>query len=555
MINFYEPCKINKNDSIHEIIKKINHVKGNDKYYPVGIYIEKDKIIGILSLGDIRRIALKKINFNEPAIKHLNKKTEVINNNLFNADLNNKINFLKKSKKFIDFIISKDKNKVKIVKISELENLQEFRKTCVVGLGHIGLPLLVYLSNKTSGIVGHDNSFKIIKNLKKGNIRFFEKNLKTLLKQNLKRGKIFFKPNFKDVEAQNYIICVGSEIKNKRIINANLINICQKLGPKINQGDLVILRGTVQVGLSQKLLIPTLEKNSGLKCGKDFYYSFMPERIVEGDALFELKTLPQLVSGKTNQCKEKALNFAKFYFDNIIEISSLEEGEIIKLASNSYRDLNFAFANEIARIASKFNLSGNKLIKNSNLGYDRNKISLPSIGVGGYCLPKDPILFSKLFNMSGGYSLGKNSRQINENNISESFKKIVNKKNRFKKTLILGAAFKGLPETIDLRNSPSLQISKLLKRKSKKIEFYDVMQKDIKSAYSNLEISFIKNLKKINEFDLIILANNHPRYIEVIEGEKGIKFNNKNEKKFIFDPWCVLNQDLIQKLNWKYISL
>ena len=108
MINFYEPCKINKNDSIHEIIKKINHVKGNDKYYPVGIYIEKDKIIGILSLGDIRRIALKKINFNEPAIKHLNKKTEVINNNLFNADLNNKINFLKKSKKFIDFIISKD---------------------------------------------------------------------------------------------------------------------------------------------------------------------------------------------------------------------------------------------------------------------------------------------------------------------------------------------------------------------------------------------------------------------------------------------------------------
>ena len=66
----------------------------------------------------------------------------------------------------------------------------------------------------------------------------------------------------------------------------------------------------------------------------------------------------------------------------------MEEAEIIKLATNSYRDLNFAFANEITQIASKFNLSGNKLIKNSNLGYERNKISLPSIGVGGYCLPK-----------------------------------------------------------------------------------------------------------------------------------------------------------------------
>ena len=68
-------------------------------------------------------------------------------------------------------------------------------------------------------------------------------------------------------------------------------------------------------------------------------------------------------------------------------------------------------------------------------------------------------------------------------------------------------------------------------------------------------ISFVKNLSKLNKYDLIILANNHPKYVEVIESEKGIKFNYKNENKSIFDPWCLLNQDLIQKLNWKYISL
>ena len=281
----------------------------------------------------------------------------------------------------------------------------------------------------------------------------------------------------------------------------------------------------------------------------------MPERIVEGEALFELKTLPQLISGKTYHCKEKALNFAKFYFENIIELSSLEEAEIIKLATNSYRDLNFAFANEITRIASKFNLSGNKLIKNSNLGYERNKISLPSIGVGGYCLPKDPLLFSKLFKIEDGYSLGKNSRQINDKSVYESFKRILINTKNFKNVLIFGATFKGLPETIDLRNSPAIQISKLLKKRSKKIEFYDVMQKDIKSVNPKLGISFVKNLSKLNKYDLIILANNHPKYVEVIESEKGIKFNYKNENKSIFDPWCLLNQDLIQKLNWKYISL
>ncbi len=556
MIKFYEPVKINKSDTINQIIKKINLIKRDESYYPVGVYIKQDKIIGILSLGDIRRIALKKINFNELAINYLNKKTVVINLNSFDADLINKLNFLKKSRRMqFDFIISKDKNKIKIIKTSNLENSQEYRKTCIIGLGHIGLPLLVYLSNKTSNIIGHDKSPKLINDLKKGKISFFEKNLKTLLKQNLNRGKIFFNSDFKKIEAQNYIICVGSEIKNKKIFNNNLLNICKKIGPKLNQGDIVILRGTIQVGLSQKLLIPTLEKASGLKCGKDFNYSFMPERIVEGDALFELKTLPQLISGKTYHCKERALNFAKFYFENIIELSSLEEAEIIKLATNSFRDLNFAFANEITRIALKFNLSGNKLIKNSNLGYDRNKISLPSIGVGGYCLPKDPILFSKIFNLKDGYSLGKKSRQINDRSISESFKRILNNNKKFKRILILGATFKGMPETIDLRNSPAIQISKLLKKRSKKIEFYDVMQKDIKLVYSNLDISFTENLRKINNYDLIILANNHPKYVEIIEGEKGIKLNNKNENKFIFDPWCLLNQDLIQKLNWKYISL
>ena len=111
-----------------------------------------------------------------------------------------------------------------------------------------------------------------------------------------------------------------------------------------------------------------------------------------------------------------------------------------------------------------------------------------------------------------------------------------------------------MPETIDLRNSPSIEISKLFKTKAKKIEFYDVMQDEIKLNYSKLNIKFVKTLKEINQFDLIILANNHPKYVDIIEGEKGIKYN-KDKNKIIFDPWCLLNEDLIQKQNWTYINL
>ena len=95
MIKFYEPVKINKSDTIHQVIKKINIIKSDQSYYQL-VYIPKNKIIGILSLGDIRRIAIKKINFSEPAINYLNKRTIVINLESFNADLINKLNFLKK---------------------------------------------------------------------------------------------------------------------------------------------------------------------------------------------------------------------------------------------------------------------------------------------------------------------------------------------------------------------------------------------------------------------------------------------------------------------------
>ena len=159
MIKFYEPCRINKNDSIFQFINKINKFKSNENYYPVGVYSRNNKVIGILSLGDIRRIAFQKVNFKNKVINHLNKKAFYIDIKYFDSNLINRINVLMKKKK-IEFIITSFNNSLKIVKISDLENLQEYKKTTIVGLGHIGLPLLVYLSNKVTNISGYDRSDK-----------------------------------------------------------------------------------------------------------------------------------------------------------------------------------------------------------------------------------------------------------------------------------------------------------------------------------------------------------------------------------------------------------
>ena len=105
MIKFYEPCIINKEDSIFQFINKINKLKDDENYYPVGVYTEKNKVIGILSLGDVRRIALKNIDFKKKVINYLNKKAFIVDTKLLNSNFNNKINNLNKEKK-IDFVLT-----------------------------------------------------------------------------------------------------------------------------------------------------------------------------------------------------------------------------------------------------------------------------------------------------------------------------------------------------------------------------------------------------------------------------------------------------------------
>ena len=119
----------------------------------------------------------------------------------------------------------------------------------------------------------------------------------------------------------------------------------------------------------------------------------MPERLVEGNALEEIKTIPKFMR-LLYECSKIMTSFMEQTFQRYILCEQLEEAELIKLASNAYRDLNFAFANQISKVSRKFNLSGSELINKANYGYARNLISRPSIGVGGL-FTKDPTLLSK----------------------------------------------------------------------------------------------------------------------------------------------------------------
>ena len=454
-------------------------------------------------------------------------------------------------------VINEKKKFSRILSFKSICENYNYKNICIVGLGHIGIPLAIHILKKFKSISGFDIDEQKIKDIRNLKLSFYEKNLDKSLKYYLSNNKFKLTSEIEKVSAEIYIICVGSDLTKNKADNKKLVKVAKNLSKKLKKNDLVILRGTVPVGGSRNLFLKELTKGTSLRCGNDFYFSYMPERIIEGNALEELEKIPQLVSGFSENCEKESINFSKNIFNNIVNLSSIEEGEIIKLASNSFRDLNFAFSNEISRIANLNNLSGSRLIEKANYGYLRNNFSKPSIGVGGFCLPKDPFLFKSSFKSSHGYKLGVVSRKINNetipfygNNIMRKLKSI---KKISKKILIMGLTFKGFPETLDIRNSPGIELGNFLKKKKIICEYMDPMHKSLKKIVPKNKFQIIDDKVKLNDYDMVIVINNNQYFFDIIQSK--LKLNNSKNRKYIFDCWNILNENEITNLNWGYLNI
>ena len=523
--------------------------------FVVGIYFDKYKnVVGILTLGDLRRAIYtgkKKDNIS----KYINRKFFYINHETPESEYNNKLNEFFRKKKISDnapILILKDRKLKKLISIDSLKNNIKYKTVCVIGLGHVGLPLSVYIANNNLKTVGHDKDKRKLETLKKTKV-FVEKDLEDLKKKVFKNKKLLVESDFKKIKAQIYIVCVGAELINNKVTSKNLNLVIKSLSKVINLNDLIILRGTMLVEQT-RLFMNLLNKKTKMIAGKDYYLSYCPERLVEGNALEELKKLPQIVSGASINCQDMSIKFWNSLMINTIKGENFEEAEIIKLASNSYRDLIFSFSNDLCKISSKYNIDINELIDKANIGYERNDFKKPSPGVGGSCLVKDPLMFS-INDNNNGYRLGRISRKINSDAINLLLKRVNIIKSKFNidkmKILIFGLTYKGNPETSDIRSSMSLKLAEKLKKNNIDYKFYDITLKKYKMLPKHLKSKFILKESKFKEFDMIILMNNHINTEEVLI--KNLKISKK--PKFLYDCWNIIQKEKVEFFNYKYISL
>ena len=401
------------------------------------------------------------------------------------------------------------------------------KKIAIVGFGHIGSVIGASLANKGNKIYAIDNDKNKIQNFQKNRFNIDEPSLKRLLKINKK--KIFFTNKYKYLsEVEMCIITVGTPLNKNQHPNFDDLDSClKKVKKHINKASLIELKSTIQPGTTRSLVNKIIGINNSLKI------SYSPERLAEGSAISDFENNPVIIGTIKNDYQKY---FEKFWIKlgfKVIKVSSPEVAEFSKLCDNLWIDLNIALANELAILADKcsINIDILDVINTANSlkkGSSNVNILLPSFGVGGYCLPKDP-WFLDSFGKKNNFQmfLPKISRSINDNipnYWAERLSNYLKKKKLEKKKIkiaILGYAFKS--NTGDCRNTPV---------------------KDFVSAL------YLKGLKNFYLFDPLVSRNeNISQYIKRVNNpQKAIKDANIIAFLCGHDCFSSIDEKMIGKL-------
>ena len=337
----------------------------------------------------------------------------------------------------------------------------------IFGLGRIGLPIALVCAESGYQVTGIDVNKELIAALHNGELAFDEPGMKPLLKKHIHKG---FNPKHQednideDIKQASYImLAVGTGFakypeKPKLSTLYSIIGQLIAIGIK---GKTIILRVTLPIGTTDDI-VSMIEKKTGLKEGTDFWFGFVPERIMEGKAITEERSLPKIIGCYHDQGFEKIGGFFKKIGGDLVRVSNPRTAEFIKLIDNSWRNTRFAFANELAYLADAQGVDVMEAIASANQGYERNQIPRPG-PVSGYCLGKDPYLlelgFDAVAKQRGFGSTFFYGRQANDWLQDFILEKITGKH-----VLIAGLSFK---ENIDdYRYSHSIDLlRKLVKKK------------------------------------------------------------------------------------------
>lgn len=398
------------------------------------------------------------------------------------------------------------------------------RSVAVIGLGYVGLPLALALSKSGLKIIGFDTATDLIAGLKQGRSHIGD--IASIdVTEFLTRGGIFTGSAGDLRGADAYVICVPTPLGKDGFPDLSAVeSACLLVGKNMVPGSLVVLESTTYPGTTEEVVLPILARESGLKAGEDFYLAYSPERIDPGNPDYGIGNTPKVVGGLT----EQSLRLAEELYQNlgitVVRASGLREAEMSKLLENTYRHVNIALVNEMARFCRALDIDIRDAIRCAStkpFGYAAFK---PGPGVGGHCIPIDPNYLSHRVRTKLGYPFKfvELAQEINASMPAYTVTRVQELLNESSQSLrdahllVLGMSYK--PNIADTRESPSRTVISQLLSFGAVVTACDPYVSPgfgLEIGVTEISIAELSNKSSSKKFDLVLLMQMHSHFADL----------------------------------------
>ena len=371
----------------------------------------------------------------------------------------------------------------------------------IIGQGYVGLPLAITAAEAGFNVVGVDVDLKKINALNNGSSTT-EDIANSRLRQQLREGRYCATSDFKQiVNATIIIICVPTPLSPGRKPDLTHLDFAvDQIARNLTPGSLVILESTVEPGTTRNIVLPALATKSGIDIGK-IDLAFSPERIDPTNTKWNLVTTPKVVSGVTTSAKNRAVAFYSKFVNNLVECDSPEIAETAKLLENSFRLVNISLINEVSVFCEKLGIDISAVISTAATKPYGFMPFYPSVGVGGHCIPVDPIYLANKARKIGAQTklielADKVNSEMPDYFVGRAEQKLGKLKG--KKVLVVGVSYK--PNISDVRETPVKALVAGLNQKGAYVSWHDDLVKEWNGE---------KSAALGSGYDLAIIATPH----------------------------------------------
>lgn len=426
-------------------------------------------------------------------------------------------------------------------------------KLSLIGLGYVGLPIAVAFSKKIN-VIGFDiNSHKIETYIKGIDPT------KEVGDEAIKQCNVDFTSDEQKLrESKFHIVAVPTPVRTDKTPDLSpVIGASKVLGRNLTKGSIVVYESTVYPGVTEDICVPILEKESGLKCGKDFKVGYSPERINPGDKKHRLENIVKIVSGMDDEALETIASVYSLVIEaGVYRAESIKVAEAAKVIENSQRDINIAFVNELSMIFSKMGIDTKAVLKAA--GTKWNFLPFEPGLVGGHCIGVDPYYLTYKADQLGYHSrIILAGRRINDGMgayvASELVKNMIHADAKVKnaRVLILGLTFKG--NCPDTRNTKVIDIVNELHTYEIETAVYDPVA-DSAEAEREYGIKLISE-DELSGFDAVIVAVDHEEFKSLTTDDIRAMYADDCKKMVISDVKGIYDKKEFENAGFEYWRL